>query len=57
MGDDHFFGLFCGDDHLFWQFCEGILMTFSDGSFVRHLNLINAIGEVFETHVLFSERQ
>jgi hypothetical protein len=22
-------------------------MTFSDGSFVRHLNLINVIGEVF----------
>jgi hypothetical protein len=36
-----------GDDHLFWQFCEGILMTFSDGSFMRHLNLINVIGEVF----------
>ena len=48
MGDDHLFGLFCGDDHLFWQFCEGILMTFSDGSFVRHLNLINAIGEVLK---------
>ena len=43
-----FFGLFPGDDHLFWQFCEGILMTFSDGSFVRHLNLINAIGEVLK---------
>ncbi len=46
MGDDHLFGLIRGDDHLFWQFCEGILMTFSDGSLVRHLNLINAIGEV-----------
>ncbi len=33
------------DDHLFWQFCEGILMTFSDGSFVRHLNLINVQAE------------
>ncbi len=48
MGDDHFFGLFCGDDHLFWQFCEGILMTDSDGSFVRHLNLVHAIGEVLK---------
>ena len=48
MGDDHLFGLFRGDDHLFWQFCEGILMTVSDGSFVRHLNLINAIGEVLK---------
>ena len=48
MGDDHLFGLFRGDDHLFWQFCEGILMTFLDGSFVRHLNLINAIGEVLK---------
>ncbi len=36
-----------GDDHLFWQFCEGILMTFSDGSFMRHWNLINVLGEVF----------
>ncbi len=48
MGDDHLFGLFRGDYHLFWQFCEGILMPFSDGSFVRHLNLINAIGEVLK---------
>ncbi len=48
MGDTHFFGLFRGDDHLFLQFCEGILMTFSDGSFARHLNLINAIGEVLK---------
>ena len=30
-------------------------MTFSDGSFVRHLNLINAIVR-FLTYVLFSER-
>ncbi len=36
-----------GEDHLFWQFCEGILMTFSDGSLVRHLYLINVIGKVF----------
>jgi hypothetical protein len=30
-------------------------MTFSDVSFVRHLNLSNAI-VVFLTHVLFGER-
>jgi hypothetical protein len=30
-------------------------MTFSDGSFVRHLNLINALVR-FLTHGLFSER-
>jgi hypothetical protein len=48
MGDDHLFGLFSGDDHLFWQFCEGILMTVSDGNFVRHLNLIHAIGKVLK---------
>ena len=36
-----------GDNDCFWQFCEDIPMTFSDGSFVRHLNLINVIGEVF----------
>jgi hypothetical protein len=39
-GDNHFFWQFRGDDHLLWQFCEGFLMTFSDDSFVRHLNLI-----------------
>ncbi len=48
MGDDHLFGLFRGDDHLFWQFCEGILMTVSDGSFMRYSNLIHAIGEVLK---------
>jgi hypothetical protein len=48
MGGNHLFGLFRGDDHLFWQFCEGIQMTVSDGSFVRHLNLIHAIGEVLK---------
>ena len=42
-GDNHFFWQFRGDDHLFWQFREGFLMTISDGSFVRHLNLINTI--------------
>jgi hypothetical protein len=46
MGEDHLFWQFPGDDHHFWQFCEGILITFSDGGIVRHLNLINAIGEV-----------
>ncbi len=51
----NFFWQFRGDDHLFWQLCEGFLMTFSNGSFVRHLNLINTIVS-FLTHVLFSER-
>jgi len=48
-GDDHLFWQFRGDDHLFWQFCEGFLMTFSDGSFVRHLNIINALVRFFNS--------
>ena len=43
------FWLFRGDDHLFWQFCEGYLIKFSDASFVRHLNLIDAIVRSFNS--------